>query len=119
MRRREVIGLLGGAAMAWPLGARAQQPERIRRVGILMPFPPTNAEYRARVDALKQELQRLGWTWGSNIEFDEHWTTDNMDLVRANSANLVELKPEVIIALGGCYSSVVAAHAHNSNRGSG
>jgi putative ABC transport system substrate-binding protein len=101
MRRREVIGLLGGAAMAWPLGARAQQPERIRRVGILMPFPPTNAEYRARVDALKQELRRLGWTRGGNIEFDERWTTDNMDLVRANAANLVELKPEVIIALGG------------------
>jgi len=66
-----------------------------------MPYPPTDMEYQARVGTLRQELQRLGWTRGGNIEFDERWTTDNMDLVRANAANLVELKPDVIVAIGG------------------
>jgi ABC-type uncharacterized transport system substrate-binding protein len=101
MRRREFITLLGGAAAAWPLAARAQQGERMRRVGILMPFAPTDTEIHARVPAFQQELQKLRWTKGANVQFDERWTTDNMDLVRANAANLVDLKPDVIFAFGG------------------
>ena len=100
MKRRAFIAGLGGAA-AWPLVAWAQRSGGMRRIGILMPFPPTDSEWKSRVSALRQELQRLGWTPGVNIEFDERWTTDNMDLVRANTANLVELKPDVIVALGG------------------
>jgi putative ABC transport system substrate-binding protein len=100
MKRRAFIMLLGGAG-AWPLSARGQQGERMRRIGILMPYPPTDVENRSRVDALKQELQRLGWTRGRDIEFDERWTTDNMELVRANAENLVELRPDVIVASGG------------------
>jgi ABC-type uncharacterized transport system substrate-binding protein len=73
----------------------------MRRIGILMPFPPSDSEWQSRVGALRQELQRLGWTRGGNIEFDERWTTDNMDLVRTNAANLVELKPDAIVAVGG------------------
>jgi putative ABC transport system substrate-binding protein len=101
MKRREFITVLAGAAAAWPLAALAQQAPRLRRVGILMPYSPTDAVWQARVGALRQELQRLGWTRGGNIEFDERWTTDNMDLVRANTANLVELKPDVIVVIGG------------------
>ena len=101
MRRREFINLLGGAMVAWPLAAWAQQGGGMRRIGILMPYPPSDTENQSRVGALRQELQRLGWTRGANIEFDERWTTDNMDLVRANAANLVELKPDVIVAIGG------------------
>jgi putative ABC transport system substrate-binding protein len=101
MKRREFITLLGGAGLAWPLAALAQQAPRLRRVGILMPYPPTDTEQQSRIGALRQELQRLGWTRGGNVEFDERWTTDNMDLVQANAANLVELKPDVIVALGG------------------
>jgi putative ABC transport system substrate-binding protein len=101
LKRREFITLLAGTAAAWPLAARAQQAPRLRRVGILMPYPPTDTDYQTRVGALREELQRLGWTRGGNIEFDERWTTENMDLVRANAANLVELKPDVIVALGG------------------
>jgi len=93
--------LLGGAAVTWPLVAQAQQTPRLRRVGILMPYLPTDTEWQTRVGALRQELQRLGWTRGGNIEFDERWTTDNMDLVRANCANLVELHPDAIVAVGG------------------
>ena len=101
MRRREFITLIVGAAAAWPLAAWAQQAGRVRRVGILMPFSPSDKEMQGRVQALKEELQNRGWTRGANIEFDERWTTDNMDLVRANAANLVELKPDVIVAIGG------------------
>jgi putative tryptophan/tyrosine transport system substrate-binding protein len=101
MRRRDFLGVLGGAAAAWPRLARAQQALRLRRIGILMPFPPSDSEWQSRVGTLRQELQRLGWTRGGNIEFDERWTTDNMDLVRTNAANLVELKPDAIVAVGG------------------
>ncbi len=100
MRRREFITLVGGAAAAWAVAAQAQG-QRLRRISILMPYPPTDAEGRSRVDAMREALQRLGWSRGDNIEFDERWTTDNLDLIRANAANLVELKPDVIVALGG------------------
>ena len=98
MKRREFITLMSSAT-AWPLAVRAQQP-RLRRIGILMPFSPTDTVWQPRVGALRQELQRLGWTRGGNIEFDERWTTDNMDLVQANTANLVELKPDAIVVVG-------------------
>ena len=99
--RRQFIAAFGGAAFVWPLAAQAEQAPRLRRLGILMPFSPTDKEWQSRLVALQQELKRLGWTQGDNIEFDERWTTDNMDLVRANAANLVELKPDAIVAVGG------------------
>jgi putative ABC transport system substrate-binding protein len=101
MRRRAFITLLGGAAAAWPLAARAQQDARIRRVAVLFAYPPTDAEYQARVQVLRDELAKLGWTRDRNIQFDVRWTTDNMDLVRAHAANIVELRPDVIITSGG------------------
>jgi putative ABC transport system substrate-binding protein len=101
MRRREFITLVGSTVAGWPLAARAQQGQRMRRVGILMPYPPSDAENRSRIDAMQEELRRLGWSRGDNIEFDERWTADNMEMVRANAANLVELKPDVIVAVGG------------------
>ena len=100
MRRREFIGLIGGAAAAWPLAAGAQQPERMPRIGILMPFPPTNAEMQARVRAFREELRKRGWAAGINVQFDERWTSDNMDLIRSAATNLVELNPDAILAQG-------------------
>ena len=100
MRRREFISLLGGAAAAWPLAARAQQGERARRIAILMPYPPTNAEMQARVRAFREELRKRGWAAGVNAQFDERWTTDNLDLIRSAATNLVELNPDVILASG-------------------
>jgi putative tryptophan/tyrosine transport system substrate-binding protein len=85
-RRREFITLLGGAAAVWPLAARAQQAGRVRRVGIVMPYAKGDTENETRVRALRQELGKLGWTDGGDIQFDERWTTDNMNLVRANAA---------------------------------
>jgi putative ABC transport system substrate-binding protein len=101
MRRREFINLLGGTAVAWPLVARAQQSERLRRIGILMPFSPTDVEIQPRVRAFREELRKRGWASGVNVQFDERWTLDNMDLIRSAAANLVELKPDAILAVGG------------------
>jgi len=100
MKRREFITLIGGAA-AWPLAARAQQGERMRRIGILMPFPPTNAEMQSRVRVFREELRKRGWASGLNAQFDERWTSDNMDLIRSAATNLVELGPDAILAVGG------------------
>jgi putative ABC transport system substrate-binding protein len=100
MRRREFLGALSGAAVARPLAARAQQSNRLRRVGILMPFSESDTAVQIRVRAFKEELQRLGWIEGSQVDFDVRWTTDNMDLVRANAASLVDLKPDIIVTVG-------------------
>ncbi len=101
MRRREFIAFLGGAAAAWPVAAGAQQGDRMRRVGIVAPYPKGDTEYEIRVRALRQELARLGWTEGGTVQFDERWTTDNMDLVRANAASLMASNPDVVVASGG------------------
>jgi putative ABC transport system substrate-binding protein len=104
MRRRQFITLLGGAtvwSILWPCTASAQQAASMRRIGILMPYAASDMEIQAHLRAFRQELQRLGWTEGRNIQFDEHWTGDDMDLIRANAASLLELKPDVIFALGG------------------
>jgi putative ABC transport system substrate-binding protein len=100
MRRREFITLVAGAA-SWPLAARAQQPERMRRIGIVMPFAKGDSEGEARIRAFKQELAKLGWTDGGNIQFDERWTSDNMDLVRSHAASLMASNPDVVVAYGG------------------
>src|SRR5262250_4029108 len=100
MTRRDFITRIGGAAAAWPLAARAQQAERVRRIAILMPFLPTNAEAQARVRAFREELRKRGWAAGVNAQFDERWTGDNMDLIRSAATNLVELNPDVILAAG-------------------
>src|SRR5690349_7267062 len=100
MRRRDVIALLGGAA-AWPLVARAQRGERVRRIGILMPYPAENAERQMRVRAFREELRKRGWASGVNIQFDERWTGDNLELIRSAAENLVGLNPDAILAVGG------------------
>ena len=100
IQRRDFIAALSGAA-AWPLAARAQQPSRVRRIGILMPYPKGESENEARVRAFKQELAKLGWTDGGNIAFDERWTADNMDMVRSQAAALVASNPDIIVTTGG------------------
>ena len=98
--RRRFVRLLGGAAAAWPLAAQAQQDERVRRVGIVMPYPRGDSENEARVRAFKQELAKLGWTDGGNIRFDERWTTDDMSRVWAEAASLMASNPDVVVATG-------------------
>jgi hypothetical protein len=73
IERRKFLATLSGAA-AWPLAAQAQQGERIRRIGVLMPYPKSDAEYQSYVRAFRQELARLGWSEGGNVQFDERWS---------------------------------------------
>ena len=100
MKRRDFITLIGGA-VASPVSANAPQSERARRVGILMPYAKGDAENEARVQTLKQKLADLGWLEGRNIQFDERWTMDNMDEIRAQAASLMASTPDVVVATGG------------------
>jgi len=95
MRRRDFIKMIGGGAAAWPLVARAQQAERMRRVGVLMPFAKDNPDGQARVAAFLRELQQLGWTEGGNIQIEYRWDTGDL---RKAATELVTLSPDVILA---------------------
>jgi len=97
VRRREFINLIGGVA-AWPLAARAQQPERMRRIGVLLSTSETDPEGQTQAAALRQGLQELGWTEGRNIQIDYRWSAGDPGQGRAYAAELVALKPEVIFA---------------------
>ena len=100
MRRRQFVTFLGGAA-AWPLAARAQQErERVRRVGVLMATPADDPEGQARIAALLQALQQLGWTVGLNVRIDDRWSAGDAGNARKYAAELVALAPDVILASG-------------------
>src|SRR5262245_40797787 len=100
MRRREFITLLGGMAAAWPLAARAQQRERMRQIGVLLPAAADNPEFQVRVGAFLQGLQQSGWTMGRNVRIDTRWGTNNADEIRRHAAELAALAPDVILAHG-------------------
>jgi putative tryptophan/tyrosine transport system substrate-binding protein len=106
MKRREFITLLSGAAAAWPLTARAQQRERMRRIGALMSQAADDPEVPPRVSAFAQGLQERGWTVGGNVRIDYRWGASDLDRFRKYAAELVALAPDVILATG---SSVVGA----------
>ena len=97
MKRREFITLLGGAAAAWPLAARAQQGERVRRVGVLSNFAESDLEAQSMVEALHQTLQELGWVEGRNLRFDHRWAAGNSTRIQAFAKALVALQPDVIV----------------------
>ena len=100
MLRREFITLLGGAAAAWPFTARAQQGERMRRIGVLLPATADDAEFQARVRAFLQELAQSGWTIGRNVRIDTRWATANADDIRRHAVELAALAPDVILVHG-------------------
>src|SRR5215471_11751927 len=97
IKRREFITLLGGAA-AWPLSARAQQSERMRRIGVLMNFAADDAEGQVRLAAFLQGLQETGWAVGRNVRINLRWGAANNELYRKYAAELVALAPDVILA---------------------
>ena len=98
MQRREFITLLGGAAVAWPRAARAQQADRMRRVGVLESRAADDPEGRARLAVFAQGLRELGWTEGRNVRIDYRWAAANADRHRTYAAELVALAPDVILA---------------------
>jgi ABC-type uncharacterized transport system substrate-binding protein len=101
MKRREFIVLLGGAAATLPLAARAQQPNGVRRIGVLMGGTGTdNPEGQARLATFLQVLQQLGWTDGRNVRIDIRWAAGDADSIRKYAAELVALAPDVILTSG-------------------
>src|SRR5262249_56604982 len=98
-KRREFITLLGGAAVAWPLAARAQQAERMRRIGVLMNLAADDAEGQARSAAFLQALQQLGWSDGRNVRIDYRWAAGDADRFHRYAEELLALGPDVILAL--------------------
>src|SRR5271170_3108650 len=100
MRRRQFIGGLGSAA-TWPLMARAQQPERMRRIAFLMNLAADDAAMSTRLAPFEQGLQELGWTVGRNIQIDYRFGAGDPDLFRKYAAELVALAPDVVLAQGG------------------
>ena len=99
LRRREFITLLGGAAAAWPLAARAQQAERVRRIGVLI-MGPRPIGTRKPASRHLEALQELGWTDGRNVRIEYRWGAGNADGIRKYAAELVALAPDVIFATG-------------------
>jgi putative ABC transport system substrate-binding protein len=100
VKRREFITLLGGAAAAWPLTARAQQPEQMRRIGVLMNVAADDPEAEARNTSFMQGLQELGWTVGGNLRIDYRWAAGDADRLSRDAAELVALAPDVVLASG-------------------
>jgi len=98
MRRREFIALLGGAAATWPLSARAQQPDRVKRVGVLMAYAESDLEAVARVKAFTQALEGRGWTDGRNVQIEYRWASGDRERFRAYAVELVGLQPNVILS---------------------
>jgi putative tryptophan/tyrosine transport system substrate-binding protein len=99
LKRREFIALLGGAA-GWPSGSHAQQPDRVRRIGVLMLYPETDPEGQLRATALRNGLQKRGWAVGGNVEIDFQWGLGDADWVRSAGAQLLRSAPDVILANG-------------------
>jgi putative ABC transport system substrate-binding protein len=111
MRRREFITLLVGSVPSWPLVARAEQPERMRRIGVLMASAADDSESQARIAGFLQALQQLGWADGRNVRIDTRWATTNPDDIRRHAAELVALAPDVILAATGTVTVVALLQA--------
>jgi putative ABC transport system substrate-binding protein len=99
MRRRDFLGVLGGAA-AWPLAVRAQQADGMRRIGVLLPANASDMKFQIQVQAFEQELKKFGWMIGRNVQIETRWATANDAEIRRNAAELVAIKPDVILAHG-------------------
>jgi putative tryptophan/tyrosine transport system substrate-binding protein len=98
IRRREFISLIGSAAAAWPVAARAQQSERMRRIGVLMHSRADEPEAQARLRAFLQGLEEAGWAVGRNLQVDHRWSVGDLARLRKDAAELVALTPDAILA---------------------
>ena len=98
MRRRDFIKVIGGGAIAWPFSVRAQQPERMRRIGVLMGYPEGDKQAQAGADALRNGLQNLGWTEGRNILIDYRWPGPDAEKARAFAKELTAVSADAIVS---------------------
>src|SRR5262245_14766418 len=101
VKRRDFIALIGGAAVGWPLAARAQQSDRTRRIGVLIQVAEGDPQARIEVAAFLRKLQKLGWSEGRNLQIDIRWGGGDADRIRKYAAEVVALAPEVVLAPGG------------------
>jgi putative ABC transport system substrate-binding protein len=101
MRRRDFIKVIGGAAATWPVAARAQQPDRMRRIGMLSALAESDPSARSQVAEFRGALAKLGWTEGSNVLIEYRWGGSDADMMRRQAAELAALAPDVIFATGG------------------
>ena len=113
LKRREFITLLGGAAAAWPLAARAEQADRVRRIGVLMAASENDPERQAFVAAFREQLQKLGWTDGRNVRFDIRWAATDAALLQRFAKELVALQPDLILSHHTDYCGFAATNAHH------
>src|SRR6516164_8448692 len=104
--RRDLLAALGGAAAAWPFAARAQQPDRVRRIGVLMSMVESDPRGLEFITAFAQGLAELGWTVGRNVRIEYRWGAGDLDRFRRYAAELVALSPDVVLASAG---SIVGA----------
>src|SRR5262252_6964655 len=109
MQRRQFISLLGGTAAAWPLAARAQQGEPMRRIGVLMSAVEGDQRGLESITAFAQGLAELGWTVGRNVRIEYRWGAGDLDRFRRYAAELIALSPDVVLATAG---SIVGAFQH-------
>jgi ABC-type uncharacterized transport system substrate-binding protein len=107
IRRRAFITLLGGSAAAWPLAARAQQPGRMRRIGVLTPLPADHPDAKARHAVFLESLRQLGWSEGHNVRIEARWSAGDPAITRKNAGELVALAPDVILASGTMGAGVI------------
>jgi putative ABC transport system substrate-binding protein len=113
IRRRQFLTMLGGAAAAWPLAVRAQQPEGMRRIAVLMPYAANDAQAQARNAAFLQGLQQLGWTIGRNVQIDYRWSAGSAAETRKDVAELIALAPDVILTAGSDGMGPLLQATHN------
>jgi putative tryptophan/tyrosine transport system substrate-binding protein len=97
MRRRDFISLIGGAAAAWPLAARAQQSERPRHIGVLMAFSESDPEAQSWAAGFREELAKLGWIEGHNIQISTRWATADVESLEQSAKQLMALQPDLIL----------------------
>jgi len=117
IRRREFIVALGGAASSWPLAVRAQQPDTIRRVGVLMGFPESDSQAQGYIAAFRDGLQKLGWTESRNVRIDTRWATPaEANLMRQFAKELVALQPDLILSHTTPHDRTAATDAHHPDR---
>src|ERR1700741_4149757 len=98
--RRGLIAALGAAMVARPMTVRGQQPDRMRRIGVLMLYPESDPEGQLRATAFRQGLEKLGWVAGRNVQIDFQWGLGDADWIRSAAAELLKLAPDVIVANG-------------------
>src|SRR5215471_4215883 len=98
MRRRDFIKVVAGSAASWPLAVRAQQPEKVRRIGVLMTPAENDSDAGSGIAAFPQGLHEIGWTEGRNLQIDYRWGGGDIDRIRASAKELIELSPDVIVA---------------------